>query len=59
MAVDARFRKCGIGKRLVQEAFALCGGERVDLIAAENSRSFYESFPHKVRSGYRIYPGEG
>ena len=59
MAVDARFRKCGIGKRLVQGAFSLCGGERVALLSAENSRSFNESFPHKVRSGYRIYPGEG
>jgi len=59
MAVDVRFRKGGIGKRLVQEALSRCGGERVDLLSAEDSRFFYESFPHKVRSGYRIYPGEG
>lgn len=55
-AVDAEHRGCGIGKRLVEEAFERSGGERVDIISTEGSETFYESFHHKARRGFRIYP---
>ena len=56
LAVDRRFRKLGIGRGLVEEAFLRCGAERVDLISMTGAEGFYESFPHKACSGYRIYP---
>ncbi|MGH3146784.1 MAG: GNAT family N-acetyltransferase [Rubrobacter sp.] len=56
LAVDRRFRKQGTGRRLVEEAFLRCGAERVDLISTTGVEGFYESFPHKARSGFRIYP---
>ena len=56
LAVGARFRRRGIGRRLIEESFERCGGERVDLISTTGAERFYESFPHKARSGYRIYP---
>ncbi len=59
IAVDEAYRGLGIGKRLVAEAFERSGGERVDLISTEGSEAFYESFAHKTRRGYRIYPGMG
>lgn len=59
IAVDARFRRQGVGQRLIAEAFERCGGERVDLISVAGAERFYEAFPHEARSGYRIYPGEG
>jgi len=48
-------RRRGIGRRLVEEAFARCGGKRIDLITDE-ADDFYRSFTHKHWSGYRIYP---
>ena len=51
------FRERGIGRRLVEEAFARCGDRRVDPISTAGAEGFYESFSHKARSGFRIYPG--
>lgn len=56
IAVDRDCRMQGIGRRLVEEAFARCGAERVDLISTEGSEDFYKSFPHHTFPGYRIYP---
>ena len=57
LAVDGRFRRRGIGRRLVEEAARRSGSLRVDLISTAGAEGFYESFPHKRRSGFRIYPG--
>lgn len=56
IAVRRDHRASGIGKRLVEEAFARAGGVRIDLISTESSDGFYESFEHKRFPGFRIYP---
>ena len=56
LLVDESVRRRGAGRRLVEEAFARCGAERVDLICTPGAEGFYESFAHKAWSGYRIYP---
>ena len=48
-------RREGIGSRLICEAFARSGAERVDLIT-EDAPDFYRSFAHKEWYGFRIYP---
>jgi len=57
MAVTAKARRQGVGKKLVEEAFARSGAERVDLLAVDKSEGFYASFDHRTMPGYRIYPG--
>ena len=57
LVVALPLRRRGVGKRLVEEAFARSGAERVDLYAGgEDSDAFYRSFKHKPFPGYRIYP---
>lgn len=56
LAVDARWRRQGIGTRLVEEAFGRSGAARVDLLAVNESEPFYSSFEHRALPGYRIYP---
>ena len=54
--VDPDHRRQGIGRRLVEDAFASTGGKRVDLIT-DSTDDFYRSFEHKENwHGYRIYP---
>jgi len=48
-------RRKGIGHRLVEEAFARCGGKRVDAIT-DDADNFYRSFAHKEWFGFRIHP---
>ena len=57
LAVDGPLRRLGIGRRLVEEAARRSGSRRVDLISTAGAEGFYASFPHKRRSGFRIYPG--
>ena len=54
MAVAARHRRRGVGRRLVEAAFAGCGAQWLDLLS--DADAFYEAFPHKRWSGFRIYP---
>ena len=56
IAVDSRSRGQGIGRALVAESLRLAGGERIDLLSEDESVGFYESFPHFVKPGYRLYP---
>lgn len=56
LIVDAGHRKQHIGRRLVEEAFRLCGGERMDLMAEDAAEGFYQTFVHQRIPGYRIYP---
>ena len=59
LLVDRGRRREGIGGRLVEEAFARSGAQRVDLLALDESERFYRAFRHRVLPGYRIYPGPG
>jgi ribosomal protein S18 acetylase RimI-like enzyme len=56
VAVAARARGKGVGKKLIAEAFARSGAQRVDLLALEENEDFYRSFDHRTMPGYRIYP---
>lgn len=55
IAVSEEYRRQGIGRKLIETAFALSGAERIDLIT-ETASEFYKSFAHRTMSGYRIYP---
>ena len=52
------YRRLGIARRLVREAFGATGAKWLDLAAEPGSEAFYRSFAHKERIGFRIYPGE-
>ena len=54
MVVAAGPGRRGLGRRLVDAAFAACGAERLDLLSTADP--FYESFVHARWSGFRIYP---
>lgn len=54
MAVALGQRRHGIGTELIQQAFAACGAERVDLLSAADA--FYENLPHQKWSGFRLHP---
>jgi len=58
LAVATEARRAGVGRRLVEEAFARSGAQRVDLLALDESEEFYGSFDHRTMPGYRIYPGD-
>lgn len=58
LAVAASARGKGVARALVIEALRLAGGERVDLLSEEDATDFYESFPHRTKPGYRLYPLE-
>jgi ribosomal protein S18 acetylase RimI-like enzyme len=58
LVVAPDMRRRGIGRRLVEEAFARSGARRVDLLALEGSDHFYRSYRHRTMPGYRIYPDE-
>ena len=57
--VAPNHRRKGIGRKLIEKAFSLAGGKRVDLIT-DTADDFYRSFKHQDHwRGYRIYPGHG
>ena len=58
VCVSPAHRRKGIGRRLIDEAFARAGGIRVDL-TTDSADEFYQSFRHRRFSGYRIYPQAG
>lgn len=55
LAVDENWHRRGVGRRLVEEAFARVGARRMDLIASDESLRFYRSFRHREQVGFRIY----
>jgi len=56
LAVDEKWRRGGIGRGLIKEAFARVGVGRMDLIASDESLDFYRSLRHREQAGFRIYP---
>jgi predicted N-acetyltransferase YhbS len=58
MVVDARFRRRGIGRALIDEIFVKARTERMDLLAEPGSEEFYRSFPHRLWAGFRLYPAD-
>lgn len=55
IAVAARWRGIGIGRRLIEQLFAEAGPLYVDLLATEAAGRFYETMRHRRLPGYRIY----
>ncbi len=55
LAVDERWHRRGVGRGLVEEAFARVGARRMDLIGSDESLEFYRSFRHREQAGFRIY----
>lgn len=55
LAVHENWHRRGVGRGLVEEAFARVGARRMDLIASDESLRFYRSFRHREQVGFRIY----
>lgn len=55
VAVVATHRRRGIARALVEAASTAAGVLRLDLLT-DDADQFYESFPHRTKCGYRIYP---
>lgn len=58
LAVDERWHRRGVGKGLVEEAFARVGARRMDLTSSDEGLNFYRSFEHREQVGFRIYPDQ-
>jgi ribosomal protein S18 acetylase RimI-like enzyme len=56
VAVHPDHRRRGIARLLVVATFQSTRTLRMDLIT-DSADGFYESFPHKQMTGFRIYPG--
>ncbi len=54
--VAASRRRDGIGRRLLEHAFARSGARYLDLVSTEGADDFYRSFEHKEFRGFRLYP---
>ena len=55
--ISESYRGRGIGKELVEKAFADSGARYIDLTSTEGPGEFYKIFRHEEHPGYRIYPG--
>jgi len=55
VAVD--LRRQGVGRRLIEEAFARAGVRYLDLLSDPGAEAMYTSFPgYRRMQGFRIYP---
>ena len=59
LAVDEGWQRRGVGRGLVQQAFARVGAGRMDLIASDESLNFYRSLKHREQVGFRLYAADG
>jgi GNAT superfamily N-acetyltransferase len=55
LVVDASSRGQGLGRRLIEEAFAVSGAERIDLLSTPGAEAFYRGFPHRDLPGLRLF----
>jgi hypothetical protein len=58
LVVRAGDRRHGIGRELVARLLAASGVARIDLLAEPGVTGFDETFLHKRKPGFRIYPDE-
>jgi ribosomal protein S18 acetylase RimI-like enzyme len=58
LVVAKRARHRGIGRALIEDLFDRSGLQRMDLLAEDPSKPFYESLPHKTKPGFRLYRNE-
>ena len=58
VGVLPEYRRAGVAKRLIAEAFAQSRARWLDLWAEPESEAFYRSFQHQEYVGFRIYPGK-
>ena len=58
LVVAGSARGRGLGRRLVEEAFAASGAERIDLLATPEAEAFYRGFPHRDLTGLRLYQSD-
>ena len=56
LVVAETARRRGVGRALVEEAFARSGARRLDTLSEEESKAFYASFRRRDFPGYRLYP---
>jgi ribosomal protein S18 acetylase RimI-like enzyme len=56
IAVEAGARGQGVGRALVEAGLRWAGGDRIDLLSEDDAVGFYESFPHRRKPGFRLYP---
>ncbi|MDQ3377649.1 MAG: GNAT family N-acetyltransferase [Actinomycetota bacterium] len=56
LAVDEKWRCRGVGRGLVEEAFARVGAGRMDLTSSDEGLDFYRTLKHREQVGFRIYP---
>ena len=56
VGVLPEYRRRGIARMLVAEAFQESGGKWLDLCSEPGSESFYRSFRYESFAGFRIYP---
>lgn len=58
VGVLPRYRRGGIARSLIAEAFQRAGAKWLDLWSDPEAEDFYRSFRHQERVGFRIYPDE-
>jgi GNAT superfamily N-acetyltransferase len=46
----------GIGTALIEQAIAIGGGGRIDLLTDDEATGFYDRLAHRTKNGYRLYP---
>jgi len=57
LVVAPGVRGQGTGRRLVDEVMRRTGAKRPDPLAEAAAAPFYDRFPHRRMSGYRLCPG--
>ncbi len=55
LVVSANARRRGVARTLIRELFDRSSLIRLDLLSEDDSVAFYESLPHKVKPGFRLY----
>lgn len=55
IAVDPSYRRQGIARKLLDLAFRVGGGMRINL-ATDEAAGFYKALTNKQMKGFRIYP---
>lgn len=55
LIIHPAYRRIGIARKLVEEAYDRCGAQRLDLLT-DDAQAFYETFTGHAKPGYRIYP---